>query len=100
MELVSRERSYRIERAGCGTFALVCSTPFVYGASAFGYTWWMWPPGHEGELWKLVETFDWSTMSNPALMFMILFFFAYRAHSKLTLIRHIKHHLNPDKEEL
>ncbi|MFA5344580.1 MAG: hypothetical protein WC381_11555 [Kiritimatiellia bacterium] len=87
-QMLSLERSYRNERAGAGAFALITGVPLLVYAIFILYYRLRFP-----EAATLVPI-NWDIFRNAGLYFMIPFFLAYRAHTKLQMIEHLKHHIS------
>ena len=88
--MISREHSYRNERAGAGVFALLTGLPLLFYAIVIAYYRLRFPetPNH--------VPIHWEVFRNSGLPSLLFFFFAYRAQTKLWMIEHLKHHITEE----
>ena len=99
LKLIERENSYRAERTGCAAFAVLFGLPFAFLVFVAAKCWLDAFPDNQHIFSEVWGDYDFSRLYGSALLFMVLLFLAYRAQSKLTLIKHLKHHMSePDNE--
>ena len=85
--MLSLERSYRNERAGAGALALITGLPLLAYAVMIAYYRLRYPEA------SVSVPVNWDIFRNSGLFFMVPFFVAYRAQTKLWMIEHLKHHI-------
>jgi len=101
-KLIGMETSYRVQRNCCTIFSVFCVLPLFFG---IGYTilGLLRFRDHIDILMRVMLEADWGSLWGslfPMLTILLVFcFFAYRAQSKLTLIAHLKHHLETERSE-
>jgi hypothetical protein len=98
LKLCSNEHSYRAVRALFGSFAFIAGIMYPILIWSIVSTLWTCPPEKRLEWWAILKQLDWQGMAPGMLMFVVLFFLAYRAHTKLVLIRHLEYHQNKSRE--
>ncbi len=97
-KLCSKEHSYRAERALFGTLAAVSGIMYPFLIWSITRTWWASFPDKQSQFWGILTQLDWQGMAPGALLFLVFFFLAYRAQSKLSLIKHLESHLKKSRE--
>ena len=90
--LCLKEHSYRVARACFGTLAFVSGIIYPYFIWSIVTTWMSMPAGRKGEFWSVLQSLNWQGIFSSSSIFVVFFFLAYRANSRLVLIRHLEFH--------
>ncbi len=94
--LLKLERSYRNERLGAGILAAFTGLPLILFSILQLQIGYMSARDIPSDVKHRIEipinSRQQTANYSSTVLFMIFFFFAYRAHSRLTLIKHIKYH--------
>ena len=88
--MIALERSYRNERAGSGFIAILLGLPILTCALIIANSRIRFPTSP----YDIPINMDF--FSRYGFLFMIFIFLAYRAHTKLRMIKHLKHHIEDE----
>ena len=88
--MLALERSYRNERAGGGLLAILTGLPLLVCALIIANSRFRFPRS------SYDIPINWDYFLHFGFLFIVFLFLAYRAHTKLQMIKHLKHHVEDE----